>query len=214
MKKKNALWMLAAILFCGLTAGLLSACGDDDDKADEKQDSMEALCHLMVSEDVLKVADVTVHYLDEKGQQASERMTTLEWKKTWKTTTLPARVGVWAQLTPKTQVSLQDSYQLKVVATAGYLFHAAKGGDWANGWVNVTDPNAQPENVAAADVQKWCNERPSIGCDVDDKGLGKPVEVDFGGNFWLFESGPFFDNDFCEWIMGLFFLPEDNCEED
>ena len=48
----NKTLLLVSILLCGLTAGVLSACGDDDDKDDEKQDSMEALCHLMVSEDV------------------------------------------------------------------------------------------------------------------------------------------------------------------
>jgi len=213
MKKKNALWMLAAILFCGLTAGVLSACGDDDDKADEKQDSMEAMCHVLVSEDVLKVADVTVHYLDAKGQQATERMTTPEWKKTWKTTTLPARIGVWPQLTPKTDAaSLQDSYQLKVVTTAGYLFHAAKGGDWGNGWVNGDDPYAQSETVAAADVQSWFNRGTSVGCKVDAKGLGEPVVVDFGGNDDEEEGQTSRYNEFCVWWTSLFGLDPEICE--
>jgi hypothetical protein len=30
--KKNVLWMMAAILVCGLTAGALMACGDDKDE--------------------------------------------------------------------------------------------------------------------------------------------------------------------------------------
>lgn len=91
---------MAAILVCGLAAGALMACGDDKDE-DLAQDKMEALSHVLVSEDVLKVADITVHYLDAKGQEATEQMTTTEWKKQWTTTTLPARIGVWAQLTPK-----------------------------------------------------------------------------------------------------------------
>lgn len=116
--KKNELWMLAAILICGI--GGLTACGDDKDE-EKSQDKMEALCHVLVSEDVLKVADITVHYLDAKGQEAIEQMNTTEWKKQWTTTTLPARIGVWAQLTPKFGLP-KESYQLKVVASAGYLF--------------------------------------------------------------------------------------------
>ena len=62
--------MLAAVLFSGLTAGALMACGTDKDENEDKAlDTMDALCHVMVSEDVLKVADVTVHYLDAKGQK-------------------------------------------------------------------------------------------------------------------------------------------------
>ena len=190
MKKKNALWMLAAILFCGLTAGVLSACGDDDDKADEKQDSMEALCHLMVSEDVLKVADVTVHYLDAKGQEVTEPMNTLEWKKSWKTITLPARVGVWAQLTPKANAaSLQDSYQLKTVTTAGYIFNSAKGGEWVEGHTEG-NPSTAAEEVKADNVAEWCNNVPKVRFEVDKQGLC----IYSGGN----------KNSLCEWIMNLF----------
>lgn len=187
---------MAAILVYGLAAGALMACGDDKDE-DKAQDKMEALCHVLVSEDVLKVADITVHYLDAKGQEATERMTTTEWKKQWTTTTLPARIGVWAQLTPKPELT-KENYQLKVVASAGYLFHAAKGGEWVDGWTSVADPHAAPERVAAADVPGWCSKNTAVGCEVDAKGKGKLAEVTFGGNL------PFFGSAFCEWIMELF----------
>ena len=185
----NKTLLLVSILLCGLTAGVLSACGDDDDKDDEKQDSMEALCHLMVSEDVLKVADVTVHYLDAKGQEATERMTTTEWKKQWTTTTLPAHIGVWAQLTPKVRVvDSQDSYQLKAVVSAGYLFHAAKGGQWVDGHTSG-NPLAEDETVNANSVTDWCSKMPEVRYDVDKQGLC----IYSGGN-----------NAFCEWVMNLF----------
>ena len=45
--KKNVLWMMAAILVCGLAAGALMACGDDNDE-EKSQDKMEALCHVVV----------------------------------------------------------------------------------------------------------------------------------------------------------------------
>lgn len=200
--------MLAAVLFSGLTVGALMACGNDKDE-NKALDTMDALCHVMVSEDVLKVADVTVHYIDAKSQEATERMTTTEWRKQWTTTTLPARLGVWAQLTPKASVPLtEESYQLKAVSTAGYLFHAAKGGEWTNGWTSAADPYAAPENVAAADVSSWCNKSASAGCIVDAKGLGNPAKVNFGGNDD--DTSPY--NDFCIWVVSLFGLGPEACE--
>ena len=184
--KKNVLWMMAAILVCCLAAGALMACGDDKDE-DLAQDKMEALCHVLVSEDVLKVADITVHYLDAKGQEATEQMTTTEWKKQWTTTTLPARIGVWAQLTPKPGLA-KENYQLKVVASAGYLFHAAKGGEWVNGHT-YGNPSAEAEIIKANDVDKWCINKPEVRFEVDKQGLC----IYSGGN-----------NEFCEWIMELF----------
>ena len=183
--KKKVLWMMAAILVCGLTAAALMACGDDKDE-DLAQDKMEALCHVLVSEDVLKVADITVHYLDAKGQEATEQMTTTEWKKQWTTTTLPARIGVWAQLTPKAGLA-KENYQLKVVASAGYLFHAAKGGEWVNGHT-YGNPSAEAEIIKANDVEKWCINKPEVHFEVDKQGLC----IYSGGN-----------NAFCEWLIGL-----------
>ena len=177
--------MIAAILFCGLTAGAMMACGDDNDE-DKVQDSMDALCHVLVSQDVLKVADVTVHYLDVNGQEATERMTTTEWKKQWTTTTLPARLGVWAQLTPKAGLTEED-YQLKAVATAGYLFHSAKGGEWADGYTSG-NPSAEAENVSIDKITEWCSNTPEVRFEVDKQGLC----IYSGGN-----------NAFCEWVMEL-----------
>ena len=183
--KKNVLWMMAAILVCGLAAGALMACGDDKDE-DLAQDKMEALCHVLVSEDVLKVADITVHYLDAKGQEATERMTTTEWKKQWTTTTLPASIGVWAQLTPKPGLT-KENYQLKAVVSAGYLFHAAKGGEWVDGHT-YGNPSAEAEIIKANDVEKWCINKPEVRFEVDKQGLC----IYSGGN-----------NAFCEWLIGL-----------
>ena len=195
---------MAAILFCGLTAGALMACGDDKDEDDAQKDTMEALCHVMVSDDVLKVADITVHYLDVNGKEVTERMTTKEWKKQWKTTTLPAQLGVWAQLTPKSGFS-EENYHLKVVAATGYYFISAKGGEWADGWTNATDPYANPENVAAEDVPSWCSKSTAVGCQVNANGIGNLAKVDFGGN------GPFFGKSFCIWVMEQFGFTADYC---
>ncbi len=199
--KKFFLSLLPAILLCCMSAALLLACSDDKDEDENKpQDSIETLCHVMVSEDVLNVADVTVHYLNEKGEETTEPMTKTEWRKQWVTTTLPARLGVWAHLTPKASPkTTKNSYKLKAIATTGYLFRSADGVRvWGDGWINVEDPYAAPERVAAADVPGWCSKNTAVGCEVDAKGKGKLAEVTFGGNV------PFFGSAFCEWIMEIF----------
>ena len=57
--KAMKLWMLAAILTCGLTAVMLSACSSDDDKTVAQQEPDVQMAYVVqVSDDVLKVADV------------------------------------------------------------------------------------------------------------------------------------------------------------
>lgn len=194
--------MKKSLLAIALIAGIVSmmSCNKND-----KENSLEGLCYASVSEDVLKVADVTLHYYDVKGQEATERMTTTEWRKTWTTTTLPAKVAVWIQITPKNAEG-SGNYKLKAVAGVGYLFTNAEGKKWADGWVS-TDPYADPDNVTSADVQAWCSKGSAVGCEVDAKGMGKQIEADFGGNFW------FFGNSFCKWIMVITGHGEDYCEE-
>ena len=202
-------WLVALMMGAALTAGALVACSDDKEE-DKPQAKLEALCHVLVSEDMLKVADVTVHYLDVKGQEATERMTTTEWKKRWAAASLPARLSIWVQLTPKSlkEGELKETYQLKAVATATYLFHSAQGGEWIEGWMNVPDPYAEPENVAADDVQSWCSDDPYVGCKVDAEGNAVPIAVDFGGNK---EVKPVY-NRFCKWFVGLWGLGPEYCE--
>ena len=56
--KKFFLGLLPAILLCCMSAALLLACSDDKDEDENKpQNSIETLCLVMVSEDVLNVAD-------------------------------------------------------------------------------------------------------------------------------------------------------------
>ena len=67
--KKNILWMLAAILICGLTAVMMSACSSDDDKNDKADATVEKeiMYAVQISDDVLKVANVKVNYVDQTG---------------------------------------------------------------------------------------------------------------------------------------------------
>ena len=71
--KKNLLTMLAAIFICGLTAVTLSACSSDDDDKTEGKTEVTMMYAVKVTDDVLKVADVEVNYIDQTGANASHR---------------------------------------------------------------------------------------------------------------------------------------------
>ena len=111
--KKNLLWMLAAILICGLTVTTMSACSSDDDDKTEGKTEVSMMYFVKVSDDVLKVADVEVNYIDQMGAKKKEKLSTTEWKKTFSTNTLPVTEGVWAKMTPKTNIG-SGSYSLQV----------------------------------------------------------------------------------------------------
>ena len=101
--KKNLLTMLATILFCGFTVTWLSACssGDDDNKTETPQEQAVKMFYVVeVSDDVLKVADVEVNYVDQTDAKQKEVMTSTTWKKTLNAKTLPLTEGLWAKITP------------------------------------------------------------------------------------------------------------------
>ena len=101
--KKNLLTMLAAILFCGYTVTWLSACSsDNDDKTETPQEQTVKMFYVVeVSDDVLKVADVEVNYVDQTGAKQKEVLTSKKWIKALDTKTLPLTEGLWAKITPK-----------------------------------------------------------------------------------------------------------------
>ena len=120
--KKNFLMMLAAIMFCGFTVTVLSACSsDNDDKTETPQEQTVKMFYVVeVSDDVLKVADVEVNYVDQTGAKLKEVMTSKEWIKALDTKTLPLTGGIWAKITPKSAVASGD-YQLKVITAASSM---------------------------------------------------------------------------------------------
>jgi len=181
--KKNILTMLAAILTCGLTAVMLSACSsDNDDKTEtpQEQADVQMMYAVKVTDDVLKVADVEVNYVDQTGAKQKEVMTSTTWKKTLNAKTLPLTEGLWAKLTPKGAVASGD-YFVKVTTSATYEAKLANGQTITGGF--GTDPAASlslvqtPERVAA-----WCATSPTVGFAVDKDGYAAKTSVDFGGN--------------------------------
>ena len=117
--KKNLLTMLAAIMFCGFTVTVLSACSSDNDNDAPQEQTVTMYYSVKVSDDVLKVADVEVNYVDQTGAKQKEVMISKEWKKTLDTKTLPLTEGVWAKITPKSSV-VSGNYQLKLNVAAAY----------------------------------------------------------------------------------------------
>ena len=206
--KKNLLWMLAAIFVCGLTVTTLSACSSDDDDKTEGKTEVTMMYVVKVSDDVLKVADVEVNYIDQTGAKKKEKLGTTEWKKTFSTNTLPVTEGVWAKMTPKTNIGT-GSYSLQVTTAAGYQAKLANGKTVADGY--GSDPEAKPTTAQTAEeIADWCSQSPTIGIAIDQTGYKKQQHVDFGGNF----LGGFFDKkDACEWLMELFGADKDYCYE-
>ena len=206
--KKNILWILAAIMICGLTAVTLSACSSDDDDKTEGKTEVTMMYVVKVTDDVLKVADVEVNYIDQTGAKKKEKLSTTEWKKTFSTNTLPVTEGVWAKMTPKTNIGT-GSYSLQVTTAAGYQAKLASGKTIADGY--GSDPEAKPTIAqTAGEIADWCSQSPTIGIAIDQTGYKKQQHVDFGGNF----LGDLFDKlDACEWLMELFGADKDYCYE-
>lgn len=211
--KKNLLTMLAAILFCGFTVTWLSACssGDDDNKTEPPQEQTVKMFYVVeVSDDVLKVADVEVNYVDQTGAKQKEVMTSKKWIKALDTKTLPLTEGLWARITPKSAVA-SGNYQLKVTTAAGYEAKLANGKSVFDGY--GSDPEAAPTAAqTAAEVAVWCAKSGTVAFTVSKEGYAKQTKVDFGGND---DGKP--DNGFGTWLcqkfMDIFsYDPEKYCK--
>ena len=203
--------MLAAIMFCGFTVTVLSACSSDDDKTETPQEQAVKMFYVVeVSDDVLKVADVEVNYVDQTGAKQKEVMTSKEWIKALDTKTLPLTEGLWAKITPKSAVA-SGNYQLKVTTAAGYEAKLANGKSVFDGY--GSDPEAAPTAAQTAEeVAAWCAKSPIVGFTVSKEGYAKQTKVDFGGNDGG-SSNP--DNGLgsylCAKIMELLGYKEYNC---
>ena len=180
--RKNILLMMAAILTCGLAVTGLSACSSDNaDKTETPQEQAVKMFYVVeVSDDVLKVADVEVNYVDQTGAKQKEVMTSKEWIKALDTKTLPLTEGLWAKISPKSAVA-SGNYQLKVITVAGYEAKLADGKSVFDGY--GSDPNAVPtEAQTAEEVAAWCAQSPTVAFTVSKEGYAKQTSVDFGGN--------------------------------
>ena len=209
--KKNLLTMLAAILFCGFTVTTLSACSsDDDNKTETPQEQAVKMFYVVeVSDDVLKVADVEVNYVDQTGAKQKEVMTSKEWKMTLDTKTLPLTEGLWARITPKSAVA-SGNYQLKVTTAAGYEAKLANGKKIFDGY--GSDPEAASTAAQTAEeVAAWCAKSPIVGFTVSKEGYAKQTKVDFGGNGGDDDSDNGLATSICRWFLSKIGYNPDDC---
>ena len=208
--RRNLLTTLTAIMICGFTVTAMSACSsDNDNKTNPPQEQAVKMYYgVKVSDDVLKVADVEVNYVDQTGAKQKEVMTSTEWKKTLDTKTLPLTEGLWAKITPKSAVASGD-YQLKVTTAAGYQAQLANGKKIFDGY--GSDPEAAPTAAQTADeVAAWCAKSGTVAFTVSKEGYAKQTKVDFGGN-----DGEDADNGLaraiCRWFLSMLGDNPDDC---
>ena len=212
--KKNILWILAAILICGLTVTTMSACSSDDDKNDKADATVEKeiMYAVQISDDVLKVANVEVNYVDQTGAKKKEALSSTQWSKSQKlNNTSPFAQGIWVKITPKTNVA-SGNYQLKVTTAVACKATLANGKSIMD--FSGNDPEEAPVTAQTTEeIADWCSKSPTGGLLVDPSGYCKQQHVDFGGNHPFNRS----DSD-CR--IGCFFinlfLPEEyewDCEE-
>ena len=206
--KKNLLWMLAAIFVCGLTAVTLSACSSDDDKNDKPDATVEKeiMYAVQISDDVLKVANVEVNYVDQTGAKKKEALSSAQWTKSQKlNNTSPLAQGIWVKITPKTNVA-SGTYQLKVTTGVACKATLANGNSIMD--FSGNDPQKAPVTAQTAEeIADWCSKSPTGGLLVDPSGYCKQQHVDFGGNYPHKRSK-------ADCIVGCFFinlfLPEED----
>jgi hypothetical protein len=198
--RKNLLTMLTAMMICGLTVPTMSACSsDNDNKTETPQEQAVTMYYgVEVSDDVLKVADVEVNYVDQTGAKQKEVMTSKEWRKTLDTKTLPLTEGLWARITPKSAVA-SGNYQLKVTTAAGYQAKLTNGKTVYDGY--GSDPEAAPTAAQTADeVAAWCAKSGTVAFTVSKEGYAKQTKVDFGGNDDYDDA----DNGLATWLCEKF----------
>ena len=209
--KKNILWMLATILTCGLTVATMTACSSSDDDKTEAKPEVTMMYYLKVSDDVLKVADVEVNYVDQTGAKKKEVLTSAEWRKSFNTNALPLTEGIWAKITPKASIAA-GNYQLKNTTAAGYQAKLATGKTIADGYGN--NPDAAPTAAQTADeVAAWCAKSGTVAFTVSETGYAKQTKVDFGGNMTDDIDREYYRN-ICKWLRWLMGLDESYCDDD
>ena len=179
--RKNILWMLAAILTCGLTVTTMTACSSSDDDKTDGQPQKEILYVVKISDDVLKVANVEVNYVDQTGAKKKESMTSTMWTKNYKLSNATSlNQGIWAKITPKTNIQ-EGTYLLKVISGVACKTTSA------DGKISMGTANNNPDEPATAaktadEIAAWCAKSPTSGLLVDPSGSCKQQHVDFGGN--------------------------------
>lgn len=196
--KRNVLFVLAAIVVCGLTMTLFTQCNKD--KPEENNPEVKMMYMVSVSPDVLTVADIEVNYVDASGAKQKEIMTDTVWKKPFTANTLPLTEGIWAKLTPKT-ILAEGTYQLGIQTAASYRATLPDGSQIDEAYGNDYESTVATAQ-SAEEVAAWCAKSPTVAFIIDKEGVAESTTIDFGGNGQTDNGGLLLCELFC-WIWDL-----------
>ena len=139
-------------------------------------ESMDILYVVEVSQDVLQVADIELHYLDAEGKVQTEAMTRTTWKKR-----LPSSyrnlIAVWPKLNPKPTLS-RPSYTLSVNPAAGVYATLSDGTQQLDGYGFMDDEMT----LSRDSVALWCSISPTMALSIGEYGFAQRGGYEFGGN--------------------------------
>ena len=198
---------LAALVVCGLAMTLFTQCNKDK----EKNPEVTMAYYVSVSPDVLSVADVEINYLDASGAKQKEVLTDSVWRKPITTNTLPLTEGVWAKLTPKTNIA-EGNYQLRIQTVAAFAVILSDGTKTHEAWTNQDyDITTTAQN--ADEVAAWCAQSPTIAQSINKEGVTENAQVDFGGNFFGYDTSDWFGDLTCWFLIDVVGLPDWACDD-
>ncbi|MBR3698164.1 MAG: hypothetical protein IKM85_01440 [Bacteroidales bacterium] len=204
--KKSIFMTLVAVVVCGLAVTLFTQCNKDK----EKNPEVTMAYYVSVSPDVLSVADVEINYLDASGAKQKEVLTDSVWRKPITTNTLPLTEGVWAKITPKTNIA-EGNYQLRIQTVAAFAAILSDGTKVHEAWTNQDyDISTTAQN--ADEVAAWCAQSPTIAQSINKEGVTENAQVDFGGNFFGYDTSDWFGDLTCWFLIDVVGLPDWACD--
>lgn len=111
--------MMKKFLYLTIAALALVACGDDDHEENnppqEKQyTKLVTRANMDISQELLRIADITIYYMNEAGEVVNERMTSPVWEKTV-TQPIPCKTGMAVTFTVKPDLNptAEDTFDIK-----------------------------------------------------------------------------------------------------
>lgn len=177
--KKTKLFSLLMALFCVLTVSVtFAACGDDDDDpnkpaegGDQTIKKINFTYEIDLCQKFFDIADVTVTYLDNNGNEQTETITSTTWTKTVSRTNAPASFNAKLSFTLKDGVDTSVKYDF--TGYVGYSYDAlnSQGKSVASNehGVNINTEGAKGETIAK--YLQGVSNTYTIKCNVNAKGL-------------------------------------------
>ena len=163
--RKNHLWMLAAILFCGLATVFTSCSKDDDDSGKKEEDTptptttkvadrVEVKYYVSVADDMLSLFDIDINWEGPGYEKQTKKMEKTSWiigDNLDNLSNKKAFFSLSVTVTPKAgvQVDVNKNYLLGMDAVLAYLIqNSNKETLDANG----TRPNVTVQTVSGSQL--------------------------------------------------------------